>query len=201
VAVKDIELNVGVKFDEAEFIDAYQSALSKTSAATQQAVDDGISKLKGSAAPNWNTLPYVTMHDASSGQRTAAKAFLASLAHDLNAAGITSKSKGFSAAMTNAAYIGAIPDTTERFRRLRAEGLYDEAALTAPGSALSSAIESDYALMQQGWSRNFIKSRKNKAGVKEAYIDFKGCVNTLLTKVSADGLTKLCLIQLITSNS
>lgn len=174
MAVNDIELNVGVKFDEAEFIDAYQSALSKTSAATQQLVEDGITKLKGSAASNWNTLPYTTMHDASSGQRTAAKAFIASLAHDLNLAGITSKSKGFSAAMTNAAYISAIPDATERFRRLRAEGLYNEAALTAPGSALSSAIESDYALMQQGWSRNFIKSRKNKAGIKEAYVDFKG---------------------------
>lgn len=174
MAVNDIELNVGVKFDEAEFLDAYQSALSKTSTATQQAVEDGITKLKGSAAPDWNTLPYTTMHDASSGQRTAAKAFLASLAHDLNSAGITSKSKGFSAAMTNAAYISSIPDATERFRRLRAEGLYNEAALTAPGSALSSAIESDYALMQQGWSRNFIKSHKNKAGKKEAYIDFKG---------------------------
>lgn len=174
MAVNDIELNVGVKFDEAEFLDAYQSALSKTSTATQQAVEDGITKLKGSAAPDWNTLPYTTMHDASSGQRTAAKAFLASLAHDLNFAGITSKSRGFSAAMTNAAYISSIPDATERFRRLRAEGLYNEAALTAPGSALSSAIESDYALMQQGWSRNFIKSRKNKAGKKEAYIDFKG---------------------------
>jgi hypothetical protein len=174
VAVNDIELNVGVKFDEAEFLDAYQSALSKTSTATQQAVEDGITKLKGSAAPNWNTLPYTTMHDASSGQRTATKAFLASLAHDLNSAGITSKSRGFSAAMTNAAYISSIPDATERFRRLRAEGLYNEAALTAPGSALSSAIESDYTLMQQGWSRNFIKSRKNKAGKKEAYIDFEG---------------------------
>lgn len=174
MAVNDIELNVGVKFDEAEFIQAYQSALSKTSAATQQVVDDGITKLKGSAAPDWNTLPYTTMHDASSGQRTAAKAFLASLAHDLNFAGITSKSQGFSAAMTNAAYISAIPDTTERFRRLRAEGLYNEAALTAPGSALAGAIESDYALMQQGWSRNFIKSRKNKAGIKEAYVDFAG---------------------------
>lgn len=174
MAVNDIELSVGVKFDEAEFIGAYTSALSKTSAATQQVVDDSITNLHGSAASNWNTLPYLTMHDSSSGQRTAAKAFLASLAHDLNSAGITSKSQGFAAAMTNAAYIGSIPDATERFRRLRAGGFYSEAALTAPGSALSDAIESDYALMQQGWSRNFIKSRKNKAGAKEAFIDFKG---------------------------
>ena len=172
--VNDIELSVGVKFDEAEFLNAYESVLNKTTAATQNTVRAGVDKLSGPAAKDWNTLPYQTMHDTSSGNRTASKAFIASLAHDLNAAGITSKSKGFSAAMANAAYVGSIPDVTERFRRLRAEGLYDEAALTAPGSALSGAIESDYALMQQGWSRNFIKSRKNKAGVKEAYVDFAG---------------------------
>lgn len=174
MAVNDIELSVGVKFDEAEFLNAYDSALNKATSNTKTAVEATVLDLKGPAARDWNTLPYETMHDPSSGNRTASKAFIASLAHDLNLAGISSKSKGFSAAMTSAAYVSSIPDATERFRRLRAEGFYNEAALTAPGSALASAIESDYALMQQGWSRNFIKSRKNKSGVKEAYVDFKG---------------------------
>lgn len=172
--VNDIELNVGVNFNEDEFLNAYESALNKTSTATQQIVRNNIDSLSGSAAPDWTTLPYATMHSSSSGNRTASKAFLASLAHDLNAAGITSTSEGFTAALTNATYMSTIPDTTERFRRLRAEGLYEQAALTAPGSALVNAVESDYALMQQGWSRNFIELSKNAAGQQEAYINFGG---------------------------
>ena len=174
MAVNDIELNVGVKLNEDEFLSAYESTLRKTSTATQNIVSSAVEDLTGPAAKGWQTLPYMSMHDAEAGNRATSKAFIASLAEDLNKAGITPQSQGYEAAMINAAYRSSIPDITERFRRLRAEGYYEQAALTAPGSALADAIESDYALMEQGWSRNFITSRTGANGQNEAFIDFEG---------------------------
>ena len=60
-------------------------------------------------------------------------------------------------------------DPMQRFHRMLAMGLTQQADLTHPDTALGKSIETDYALMSQPWSRDFVKQ-----GEKGSYIDFAG---------------------------
>lgn len=160
---RDASINIGINLDEAQFLNAYESVLAKTSAITQARVQGTIDDLTGPATKKWNTLPYYTMHDREVGNRAASKAFVASMGEDLRQQGVRSNSKAYSSALISAAYRSSTPDPMERYHRLLAEGNYELADLNYPGTKLSQAIESNYALMEQDWSRDFLKKHKHKA--------------------------------------
>jgi hypothetical protein len=162
VTKRDASINIGINLDEAQFLNAYESVLTKTSALTQARVQDTVTSLKGPAAKNWDTLPYHTMHDKATGNRAASRAFVASMGEDLRRQGIGTKSAEYESALISAAYRSSTPDPMERYHKMLANGHYEAADLSYPGTALSQAVESNYALMEQDWSRDFLKKRKNK---------------------------------------
>lgn len=163
MAKNDIELSVGLKLDESQFQNSYTGWLSKTTAETQKQVGTILDDTKGAAAKQWGPLPYYLMHDNSVGARTATMAFLPSLGRDLNAAGYASDSVGYQSAMINAAYRSSMADPMQRFHRMYATGLTQQADLTHPDTALGKAIETDYQLMSQPWSRDFIRTVHGEA--------------------------------------
>ena len=175
MAENDIELSVGVKLDEAQFTNEYSSFLNKTAAATKTQIDSAFDSMSGPATKNWGELPFFGMHDSHEGNKYATQAFLASLSRDLKASGMdTSRSSlSYQSALINAAYRSSIPDPMQRFHMLQSQGLMQEADLTHPDTSLGKAIETDYALMSQPWSRDFIKTTKVR-GEKRSYIDFAG---------------------------
>jgi hypothetical protein len=162
VTKRDASINIGINLDEAQFLNAYESVLAKTSAITQARVQDTVTSLKGPATKNWDTLPYYTMHDRNAGNRAASRAFVASMGEDLRRQGVKAKSAEYESALISAAYRSSTPDPMERYHKMLANGHYEAADLSYPGTALSQAVESNYALMEQDWSRDFLKKRKSK---------------------------------------
>jgi hypothetical protein len=162
VTKRDASINIGINLDEAQFLNAYESVLAKTSALTQARVQDTVTSLKGPATKNWDTLPYYTMHDRNAGNRAASRAFVASMGEDLRRQGVRAKSAEYESALLSAAYRSSTPDPTERYHKMLANGHYEAADLSYPGTKLSQAVESNYALMEQDWSRDFLKKRKSK---------------------------------------
>lgn len=162
MADNDIELSVGVKFDEASFTNQFPSFVSKTSAEMQKHINDIVDNTSGTAAKQWGTLPYLTMHDASKGAANATKAFLPSLAQDLQNAGYSPDSPEYQGALVNAAYRSSMADPMQRYHRMLAGGLTQWADLTHPDTAVGQTIETDYQLMSQPWSRDFIRQAKGE---------------------------------------
>jgi hypothetical protein len=171
VAENDIELSVGIKLDDAQFTNEYQSKLSKLSKATQTQIQGAMDEMSGPASKQWGTLPFAGMHDPNSGNVIATQAFLSSLSRDLQGAGYSGTS--YESALINATYRSSMADPMERYHRMLAMGLTQQADLTHPDTALGKTIETDYALMSQPWSRDFIKTT-NYRGQKRSYIDFAG---------------------------
>lgn len=171
MAENDIELSVGIKIDDAQFTNEYQSKLSKLSKATQTQIQGAMDEISGPAAKQWGTLPFAGMHDPNSGNAIATQAFLSSLSRDLQGAGYSGIS--YESALINATYRSSMADPMQRYHRMLAMGLTQQADLTHPDTALGKTIETDYALMSQPWSRDFIKTTSYK-GQKRSYIDFAG---------------------------
>ena len=167
MAENDIELSVGIKLDEAQFTQEYQSKLKEISKATRTQVQGAMDDISGPAAKQWGPLPFAGMHDPTNGNAVATQAFLASLAHDLQGAGYSGAP--YESALVNATYRSSMPDPMQRYHRMLSMGLTQQADLTHPDTDLGKAIETDYQLMSQPWSRDFIKK-----GDKGSYIDFKG---------------------------
>ena len=176
MAVNDAEINIGVNLDADQFNSAFENLLSKTSQTTQNYITNALDpeNMKGAAAKSWEHLPFTAMHDPVGGNIVASKAFMASLAEDLKGQGIKRRSLGFQSAMLSAAYKSSVPDPMERYHRLLADGVtYYQADEVYPTTRLSKMIESDYALMEQDWARDFIKTRKRKGEVNQ-FVDFEG---------------------------
>lgn len=176
MAVNDAEINIGVNLDADQFSSAFENLLSKTSQTTQNYITNALDpdNMKGAATKSWEHLPFTAMHDPIGGNITASKAFMASLAEDLKGQGMKQRSLGFQSAMLSAAYKSSIPDPMERYHRLLADGVtYYQADEVYPTTRLSKMIESDYALMEQDWARDFIKTRRRKGKVNQ-FIDFEG---------------------------
>lgn len=187
MAENDIELNVGIKLDEAQFTQEYKSKLKEISKVTRTQVQGAMDDISGTAAKQWGPLPFAGMHDPSSGNTVATQAFIASLAHDLPNSGYSVGSAAYESALINATYRSSMSDPMQRYHRLLASGLTQQADLTHPDTSLGKAIETDYTLMSQPWSRDFIRQ-----GDKGAYVDFAGmreyAVSTGLGKwVEEDG--------------
>ena len=176
MATNEPEIKIGVNLDADQFDSAFKNLLSKTSQTTQNYITNALDpdNMKGAAAKNWEHLPFTAMHDPIGGNIIASKAFMSSLAEDLKGQGIKRRSLGFQSAMLSAAYKSSVPDPMERYHRLLADGVtYYQADEVYPTTRLSKMIESDYALMEQDWARDFIKTRKRKGKVNQ-FIDFEG---------------------------
>ena len=173
MAENDIELNIGIKLDEAQFDKEYNSLLSKVSTDTQNQLTTIIKDemAKGPAATNWGELPFFSMHKSGedAGHRRTSKAFVASLARDLTASGYAQDSLGYESALVNAAYRSSLPDPMQRYHMLLSQGYLREADITHPDTPLGKTIETDYQLLSQPWSRDFIRQ-----GAEGAYVDFAG---------------------------
>ena len=169
MAENDIELSVGIKLDEAQFTQEYNDLLRKTATETKKHVSAAMDETKGAAAKDWGQLPFAGMHDPNKGARIATQAFLPSLAQDLAGSGYAVGSAGYESALINAAYRSSMADPMQRYHRMLSMGLMQQADLTHPDTALGKTIETDYALMSQPWSRDFIKK-----GGKGSYVDFAG---------------------------
>lgn len=176
MALNDAEIKIGVSLDADQFKNAYGNLLSRTSQTTQNYITHALdpAQMKGPAAKNWDTLPFAKMHDPKAGNIAASQAFMSSFAEDMRLAGIRKNSLGWQSGLLSAAYKSSVPDPMERYHKLLSEGVaYYQADEVYPTTALSKMIETDYALMEQDWSRDFIKTRSRK-GVKSQYIDFAG---------------------------
>lgn len=169
MAENDIELSVGIKLDDAQFTQEYNDLLRKTAAETRKQVAAAMDETKGAASKDWGQLPFSGMHDPNKGARIATQAFLPSLAQDLAGSGYAAGSAGYESALINAAYRSSMADPMQRYHRMLSMGLMQQADLTHPDTALGRTIETDYALMSQPWSRDFIKK-----GEKGSYVDFAG---------------------------
>ena len=151
MAENDIELNVGIKLDEAQFTQEYKSKLKEISKVTRTQVQGAMDDISGTAAKQWGPLPFAGMHDPSSGNTVATQAFIASLAHDLPNSGYNVGSVAYESALINATYRSSMSDPMQRYHRLLASGLTQQADLTHPDTSLGKAIETDYTLMSQPW--------------------------------------------------
>ena len=169
MAENDIELSVGIKLDDAQFSKEYNNLLRNVSVDTKKQIRSAIDDTSGAATSDWGELPFSGMHHKIKGARVATNAFLPSLAQDLQGAGYAPKSIEYESALINAAYRSSMADPMQRYHRMLSMGLTQQADLTHPDSSLGKAIETDYQLMSQPWSRDFIKK-----GEKGSYVDFAG---------------------------
>lgn len=163
----DAEIDIGVNLDADMFTKEYENLLKTLSAKTRDFITEAVSGMSGSPVKGWGMLPFSTMHDATAGNTTTTQAFMASLAHDLQLHGIEPGTLNYNSAMLNATYRSTTPDPMQRYHQLLASGLTRQADLTHPDTPLGRAIESDYALMSQPWSRDFIRK-----GDKGRFINF-----------------------------
>ena len=163
----DAEIDIGVNLDADMFTKEYENLLKTLSAKTRDFITEAVSGMSGSPVKGWGMLPFSTMHDATAGNTTTTQAFMASLAHDLQLHGIEPGTLNYNSAMLNATYRSTTPDPMQRYHQLLASGLTRQADLTHPDTPLGRAIESDYALMSQPWSRDFIRK-----GDKGSFINF-----------------------------
>lgn len=170
MADNDIELSVGIKIDDAQFSKEYNNLLRNVSASTRKQIRTTVKdETSGPATSDWGELPFSGMHHKIKGASVATNAFLPSLAQDLQGAGYAPKSIEYESALINAAYRSSMADPMQRYHRMLAMGLTQQADLTHPDTALGKSIETNYALMSQPWSRDFIKK-----GEKGSYVDFAG---------------------------
>lgn len=167
----EIELNIGVNFDEAELSASYEKILTGLSETTKSYLTDALNEMKGAAAKSWGSLPFYSMHDTATGNRVASKAFLTGLSRDLPSVGAEKNSAAYESALMNAVYKSSIPDPMQRYHRLIAEGRVGAADTTHPDTRIGRTIETDYALLSQPWSRDFIRE---DAETGERYVDFNG---------------------------
>ena len=166
----DIELNIGVKFDESKFVETYDNFLKKLTEDTNRYISTAMADMKGSAAKSWGPLPYYSMHNQYTGNQAATQAFLPSLAKDLSGAGIRSNSKEYESALMNASLRSSMPDPMQRYHRMLSEGYMRQADLTHPDTAIGRMIENDYELLSQPWSRDFIKQH-NTLGPRKSTLE------------------------------
>ena len=162
MAVHDAEINIGVNLDADQFKSSFEKTLLQTSQDTQTHLKGIFDDMKGSAARNWQTLPFVAMHDPDEGHSAASQAFVASMAEDLRRQGIKSGSLGYQSALLSAAMRSSTPDAMDRYHRMLAEGMYYQADEMYPTTALSRAVESNYALMEQDWAKDFVTTKSSR---------------------------------------
>lgn len=165
--INDAEIKIGVSINSDEFLNEYQALLKKVDTTTQTHISDAVQNTSGAVSKNWGEFPFADMHNKTGGANVATQAFLGSLARDLELHGIGPGSLGYQSALLNASNITNTPDPWQRFHQMLASGLTQQADLTHPDTPLGQAIASNYSLMQQSWSRDFI--RKSDTG---QYIDF-----------------------------
>ena len=161
MGLHDAELNIGVNFDADQFLKAYNDTLNKASAVTQTHVYGAVDALKGPASKTWETMPFDAMHDPKSGQRAAARAFVPSIAQDIKSV-FGTHSQGYQSALIGAAHRVSTANADDLYHKLSAMGYGETAGNLYPGSRLSQMLETDYKLLQQDWSRDFIVTKKAK---------------------------------------
>lgn len=166
MGLHDAELNIGVNFDADQFLKAYNDTLNKASAVTQTHVYGAVDALKGPASKTWETMPFDAMHDPKSGQRAAARAFVPSIAQDIKSV-FGTHSQGYQSALIGAAHRVSTSSADDLYHKLSAMGYGETAGNLYPGTRLSQMLETDYKLLQQDWSRDFIVTKKAK-GLKAA---------------------------------
>lgn len=166
MGLHDAELNIGVNFDADQFLKAYNDTLNKASAVTQTHVHGAVDALKGPASKTWETMPFDAMHNPKSGQRAAARAFVPSIAQDIKSV-FGTHSQGYQSALIGAAHRVSTSSADDLYHKLSAMGYGETAGNLYPGTRLSQMLETDYKLLQQDWSRDFIVTKKAK-GLKAA---------------------------------
>lgn len=170
--VNDAEIKIGVNVDADKFLSEYEVLLNKVGAKTKEYMSSTLEKVSGAATKDWGEFPFAKMHDKTAGAQITEKAFLGSLAKDLETQGIKPKTLGFQSALLNASNIVSTPDPWQRFHQMLASGLTQQADITHPDTMLGKTISSDYELMKQPWARDFVKKSK-----KGQYVDFEGMRN------------------------
>lgn len=166
MADDDVELDIGLKLDDQLFTASYDKLINSLADKTQKAIQHTLDHIKGPVSKNWGQFPFADMH-SSSGGRIAERAFLASLAADLQKQGFEKSSNEFKAALLNAQYMTSFPDPVQRYRRMQAEGYGKAAELTAPGTALGKIIQQDWEFLRSPWSRDYIVSEKHEGFKRE----------------------------------
>ena len=187
MAVHDAEINIGVNLDADQFSSAYNKLINKASQDTQNHVQGIFDDMKGAATKSWQTLPYAAMHDPTIGNQVASQAFVASMAEDLRRQGLKQGTLGFQSALLSASMKSTTPNAMDRYHRMLAEGMYYQADEVYPTTALSRAIESNYALMEQDWSRDFLTTKASR-GLSAAKLN-KLTVADLRAQAKAQGIT------------
>ena len=162
MAAHDAEINIGVNLDADQFNSAFNNEINKVSQDTQTHIQGIFDDMKGAAAKSWQTLPFAAMHDPTIGNQVASQAFVASMAEDLKRQGIKRGTLGYQSALLSAAMKSTTPDPMDRYHRMLAEGMYYQADEVHPTTALSRAIESNYALMEQDWAKDFVKTKSSR---------------------------------------
>lgn len=155
----DIELDIGLNFDD-QIVASYDRLIKSLTQKTQAAILETLDNVKGAVSKKWGEFPFASMHSKTGGALIAEKAFLTSLAVDLQKQGYDKSSNEFKAALLNAQYASAFSDPIQRYRRMQAEGYSSAAALTAPGTALGKTIQQDWEFLRSSWARDFVVSEK-----------------------------------------
>jgi hypothetical protein len=153
MAEDNIGLDVGINFNEDQFVDAFKRTLNTLSAETSKFIQVTTDHLKGAAAKDWNKLPFYSMHSSLLGNQRASQAFTASFADELKGLGIKQGTEVYESSLMSAAYRSTIPNATQRNLALLAQGKN----AVSPDSAVERVLEADYKLMSQPWSRKFIR--------------------------------------------
>lgn len=165
----DIELDIGLNFDD-QIVASYDRLIKSLTQKTQTAILETLDNVKGAVSKKWGEFPFASMHSKTGGALIAEKAFLTSLAVDLQKQGYDKSSNEFKAALLNAQYASAFPDPVQRYKRMQAEGYSSAAALTAPGTALGKTIQQDWEFLRSSWARDFVVSEK-MSGLKREELE------------------------------
>lgn len=166
MAKDDVMIDIGVQLDETQFKSSFDNFLQTLKQETATALEDALANVGGSAARNWGSIPYQTMHDATQGAAVASRAFVPGFAKDLQSLGIQTTSAVYEAALLSAAYRSSVPDPFHRFNLLHS---YGQDAPT-PSSAIEHVLNTDYTMLSQSWSRRFVNVDANNNLVP----DFEG---------------------------
>lgn len=175
----DVEIDIGVQLDESQFQNSFNKFLSTLKGETVLALQEALDNVKGTAAKNWSSLPYQTMH-TSTGAASASQAFAPGFAADLQRMGVSQDE--FNSALLSAMYKSSVPSAEHRFNLLHSYG--QNAPL--PGSNIERVLSTDYSLMAMPWSRAFFRQQELH-GLQEE--DLKGLkVAELKAKAGAYGI-------------
>ena len=157
----DAEINIGVNLDADQFKSSFENTILQTSQDTQTHIRGILDDMKGPAPRDWGTLPYAAMH-TSVGNVVASQAFVSSVSEDLKRQGIAPGTLGYQSALISATMRSTTPDAMDRYHRMLAEGMYQQADVMYPSTALSRIIDSNYALMEQDWSKDFTVNMRDE---------------------------------------